>query len=96
MRPGSFKTAPVAPANVLRVHPLVAALALVPLLAPSPRAPARVESPPARAHHALAYDPVARRVQLAGGTWQAPGDLAGEARAEFLRLVHHWERLLLS
>ena len=68
MRPGSFKTAPVAPANVLRVHPLVAALALVPLLAPSPRAPARVESPPARAHHALAYDPVARRVVLAGGS----------------------------
>jgi hypothetical protein len=41
------------------------------------------------------YDFRTGRVQLAGGTWQAPGDLAGEARAEFLRLVHHWERLLL-
>ena len=67
-RPGSFKTTPIVPANVLRMRLVVAAVALVPLFTLSPRSQARHESPPARAHHALAYDPVARRVILTGGS----------------------------
>jgi hypothetical protein len=46
----------------------VAVLALVPSLALAPAWRAHVATPPARAHHALAYDPVARRVVLAGGS----------------------------
>jgi hypothetical protein len=47
---------------------LAAALALVPCLAAAPRLASRADAPPARAHHALAYDPVTRRVLLTGGS----------------------------
>ena len=65
---GSFKTTPRATANVSRVRLVVVAFALVPLVAVSSRSMVRDGAPPARAHHALAYDPVARRVVLAGGS----------------------------
>ena len=50
------------------VRVVVVALAIVSSLAATPRSLLRESSPPARAHHALAYDPVARRVVLAGGS----------------------------
>jgi hypothetical protein len=68
MRPGSFKTTTHPPANVTRMRVAVAALAVVPLFGLSFRSPSRDGAPPARAHHALAYDPVARRVVLTGGS----------------------------
>ena len=45
-----------------------AALAIVSSLAFTSSAPGREGLPPARAHHALVYDPVARRVLLTGGS----------------------------
>lgn len=68
MCPGSFKTTPIALANVTLVRIVVAALAIVPCLALAPRQAVREGAPPARAHHALAYDPVTRRVLLTGGS----------------------------
>ena len=61
---GSFKTTLRGQANVTRVRLAAVALAVVPLVA----IPLRDAVPPARAHHALAYDPVARRVVLTAGS----------------------------
>ena len=46
----------------------IAALVIAPCLALAHSSPVREGTPPARAHHALAYDPVARRVVLTGGS----------------------------
>ena len=50
------------------VRVVVAALAIVPCLALVAGSPVREGTPPARAHHALAYDPATRRVMLTGGS----------------------------
>jgi|SRR5688500_13962869 len=75
----------------------VASLAVVPLLALVPGSPVREGAPPARAHHALAYDPVTRRVLLTGGS--TPRD-SGRAFEFFNDLWafdgRHWVQLPAS
>ena len=44
----------------------------------------------------LTFDARAARVTLDDGAWQAPSALAGPARADWLALVHTWERLRLD
>jgi hypothetical protein len=47
-------------------------------------------------HGRAIYDFPSRRVSLAGGDWQDPGGLTGDAQTEFLDLVHFWERMVLA
>ena len=42
------------------------------------------------------YDFRSQRLQTRGGPWQRPSDLSGADRADFLRLVHDWERMMLA
>ena len=42
------------------------------------------------------YDFRRRRVQERDGAWRQPEQTAGESRAEFLRVVHDWERMLIA
>jgi hypothetical protein len=49
-----------------------------------------------RAAGRLVYDFRNRRVLLPDGTSATPASLSGEAAAQFLRLVHFWERMMLA
>ncbi len=42
------------------------------------------------------YDYRSRRVQIRGGAWQRPPDLADPERVEFQRLINVWERMNLA
>ncbi len=42
------------------------------------------------------YDFRSQRVQIRDGAWQQPSALAVSERAEFLRLIHEWERMMLA
>ena len=44
----------------------------------------------------VVYDLRTGLVRIRGGAWRRPGDLNGSERAEFLRLVREWERMVLA
>jgi glucan phosphoethanolaminetransferase (alkaline phosphatase superfamily) len=49
-----------------------------------------------RDSHRIIYDFRSQRVQIPETAWRRPDDLAPAERAEFLRLIHEWERMNLA